>query len=346
MHIRVTHIDRLSQHRKHMRGQQRSVFLSRVNAVRLHLVQTADELNADFALPGVLEFDEPLRGMPRARITSRTCQAELFLQGAHLTQWQPGDLCPGLFLSECSAFELGKAIRGGVPVIFPWFGSPSTSPVPVSSGAPSHGFARIWPWTLRFAALAGDAVHLSLTLDQTDGLRALGFSGFELAYEVILGSELTVRLTVANTGEAPFFFEEALHSYLAVSDSREVTVAGLGDTEFLDKTDNFARKKQTDPLLKFEGEVDRPYLNTEAPLKLHDPILDRNLLLTKIGSRTTVTWNPGPALAAKLPDLSPDAWRQFVCLETANVAENAITLQPRQAHTMEMNLKVDRKNSW
>ena len=128
--------------------------------------------------------------------------------------------------------------------------------------------------------------------------------------------------------------------------SQALTVAGLENTEFLDKTDNFARKRQTDTLLKFEGEVDRPYLNTEASLKLHDPILDRNLLLTKTGSKTTVTWNPGAALAAKLPDLNPDAWRQFVCLETANAAENAITLQPRQAHTMEMNLKIDRKDAW
>lgn len=284
--------------------------------------------------------------MPRARITSPVCQAELFLQGAHLTQWHPGDHCPGLFLSECSAFEPGKPIRGGIPVVFPWFGSPATSPVRPSAGAPSHGFARIWPWTLRFAALAGDNVHLSLTLDQSDGTRALGFSGFELAYEAIIGADLTVRLTVANTRDVPFFFEEALHAYLAVSDSNQVSVSGLEDTEFLDKTDNFARKRQTDPVLRFDGEVDRPYLNTEAPLKLHDGVLGRDLILTKSGSKTTVTWNPGPKLAAKLPDLKPDGWRRFVCLETANAAENAVTLQPHQAHTMEMRLIVDRKGAW
>ncbi len=301
-------------------------------------MQSLDELSAEFSLPGALSFDEPHPGMPRARIATPACTAELYLQGAHLAAWQPAGAQPALFLSERSVFAPGKAIRGGIPVVFPWFASPETSPVHTSPGATAHGFARIWPWSLRFAALAGEDVHLSLSLDQTAGIRALGFTGFELAYEVILGRTLTVRLSVANVGEAPFFFEEALHAYLAVGDSRELEVKGLARTEFLDKTDGFQRKTQTDPTLRFTGEVDRPYLNTTAPVRLQDPVLRRCMELDKAGSQSTVTWNPGPALAAKLPDLPPEAWQRFVCLETGNVAENAITLRPREAHTMEMRL--------
>ena len=239
----------------------------------------------------------------------------------------------------------GKPIRGGIPVIFPWFGSPSTSPVPTPSGASSHGFARTWPWTLRFAALAGADLHLSLTLDQTEGIRALGFTGFQLACEMVLGRTLTVRLSVANAsaGESPkpFLFEEALHAYFVVGDCERVSIDGLLGTEYLDKTEDFARKVQTDGELRFHGETDRPYLNTAAPLTLHDPVLGRRLLLRKANSATTVTWNPGAALAARLPDLGPDAWRGFICLETANVAENATTLQPGEARTMEMHLSVE-----
>ncbi len=303
-------------------------------------MQSLDELRADFNLPGALAFDEPHPGMPRARIATSACTAELYLQGAHLAAWQPSGAQPVLFLSPRSNFVPGKAIRGGIPVVFPWFGSPNTSPVRTSPGATAHGFARIWPWSLRFAALAGDDVHLSLSLDQTAGIRALGFTGFELAYEIILGRTLTVRLSVANVGDAPFFFEEALHAYLAVGDSRAVEVSGLARTEFLDKTEAFQRKTQTAPLLRFEGEVDRPYLNTAASVRLEDPVLRRCLELSKAGSQSTVTWNPGPALAATLPDLPPDAWQRFVCLETGNVAENAINLRPREAHTMEMRLAV------
>lgn len=304
-------------------------------------MQSVAELNEMFALPDVLSFDEPHPGMPCARVTTPACTAEFYLQGAHLTQWQPTGEAEALFLSERSAFVPGKAIRGGIPVIFPWFGSPDRSPVHTAPGAASHGFARGGSWTLRFAALAGDELHLTATLDRTDGMRMMGFSGFELAYELILGRTLTARLSVANTGDEPFLFEQALHAYLAVGDSREVSVEGLLGTEFLDKTDQFQRKTQTVADLRFEGETDRPYLNTAAPLTLHDPALQRRLHLQKNGSQTTVTWNPGPELTATLPDLAPSAWEHFVCVETANVAENAITLRPREAHTMEMRLSVE-----
>ncbi len=314
-------------------------------------MQTAEQLAADFSLPELLSFDEPHPGMPRFQVRTPACTAELYLQGAHLTAWQPAGQQPVLFLSDRSAFTPGKAIRGGIPVIFPWFAAAEASPVPTPPGAGSHGFARTAPWTLRFAALAGDDLHLSLTLDQTEGtpateaMRKAGFSAFGLALEVILGHTLTLRLSVANAsaGDAakPLFFEEALHAYLAVGDSEHVTVEGLAGTAFLDKTDNFARKTQTDRELRFRAETDRPYLNTTAPVTLHDPVLGRRLRLTKANSRTTVTWNPGPELTAKLADLRPDAWHNFVCLETANAAEDALTLQPGEARTMEMHLAVE-----
>jgi len=303
-------------------------------------MQNANELNATFALPGALVFDEPHPGMPRAHVTTPACTAEVYLQGAHLTGWQPVGQQPVLFLSERTLFAAGKAIRGGIPVIFPWFGSPETSPVVTAPGVSQHGFARTSPWTLRFAALAGDDLHLSATLDQTEAIRALGFSGFELACEFILGRTLTVRLSVANTGDKSFLFEEALHAYLEVSDAERVSVDGLQGIEFLDKTDDFVRKTQTEPMLQFRSQTDRPYLNTQSPLTLRDPVLKRDLRLEKKGSKTTVTWNPAAELAATLKDLAPGAWRQFVCLETANVAENAVTLLPREAHTMEMRLSV------
>ena len=308
-------------------------------------MQTVDELTAAFGLPDLLVFDAPSPGMPRLRVRTQACTAELYLQGAHLTRWQPAGQQPVLFLSERSAFVPGKAIRGGIPVIFPWFGSPATSPVPTTPDADAHGFARVWPWSLRFAALAGDDLHLSLTLDQTEGLHSLGYSGFQLALEVVLGRTLTVRLSVANalseTASKPLLFEEALHAYLAVGESEKVSVEGLAGTTYLDKTEDFARKTQTERELRFHGETDRPYLNTTAPLLLHDPVLGRRLRLTKANSRSTVTWNPGQALAAGMADLGPAAWPGFVCLETANVSENAVTLQPGEAHTMEMHLSVE-----
>ncbi len=308
-------------------------------------MQTAPQLNDEFALPHCLAFDEIHPGMPRARITTPACTAEVYLQGAHLTQWQPASREPVLFLSERSAFTPGKAIRGGIPIIFPWFGAPETSPIHPPQGSASHGFARVWPWTLRFVALAGDDLHLSFTLDHNERLHALGFDFLQLGVDFILGSKLTVRLSAVHsvTGpEArPFVFEEALHAYLQLGDIHQVSIEGLAGTDYLDKTDSFLRKDQVDPIIIFTSETDRPYLNTTSPVTLVDPVLRRRLCVSKAHSSTTVVWSPAAALTAKLPDLAPDDWQHFACIETANVAENAVTLAPGQAHTMEMQLSVE-----
>jgi glucose-6-phosphate 1-epimerase len=308
-------------------------------------MQTAAELNESFAIPDCLAFDEPYPGMPCLHVTTAACTAELFLQGAHLTQWKPCDQEPVLFLSERSAFAPGKAIRGGIPVIFPWFGSPDTSPVRPPAGSASHGYARVWPWSLQFAALAGEDIHLSLTLDHNDRLHALGFDFLQLGIDLILGKTLTVRLTAANAGNGqhtePFLFEEALHTYLALSDIHQVSIEGLANTEYLDKTDSFRRKTQTDPAITFTAETDRPYLNTTNPVSLLDPALQRRLTVSKANSSTTVIWNPGPELTAKLPDLAPEDWHHFACIEAANAAENALPLQPGEARSMQMQITVE-----
>ena len=306
-------------------------------------MQTADQLKEEFALEDVLRFDEPHPGMPRVQVRTPACSAELYLQGAHLTGWQPAGEQPVLFLSERSAFAPGKAIRGGVPVIFPWFGAPQNSPVPTPRGAGSHGFARISPWTLRFAALAGDDVHLSLTLDATPLQQEAGFVGLQLGIDFVLGQTLTVRLTAVNASEQAqdVLFEEALHAYFRIGDVHQASIRGLAGTEYLDKTENFQRKTQTETDLRFSGETDRPYLNTKNPVTLQDPVLGRRIVLSKTNSDTTVIWNPAAELNAKLPDLAPEDWLHFACMETANAAENALTLTRGQAHTMTMHVAVE-----
>jgi glucose-6-phosphate 1-epimerase len=298
-------------------------------------------LNDTFALTGILAFDETDAGLIRARITTPACTAELYLQGAHLTQWQPAGHGPVLFLSEKSLFTPGKAIRGGVPIIFPWFGARTATPESPRTDGPSHGFARTEQWQLAFAALSGDNLHLTLTLAPSETARALGFDHFNLAYEIILGETLTLRLTVANESSEPLHFEEALHTYLTVGHAEQVRITGLADTEYLDKTDNFARKVQTDPVITFTAETDRPYLNTGATVTLEDPTLLRRIIVSKQNSKTTVLWNPWIDLSAKLADMADEGWREMACIEAANAAENALTLTPNTAHTMQTRISVE-----
>lgn len=300
--------------------------------------QTLDELNASFAIPGILSFDEH-GDLIRARITTPACTGELYLQGAHVTAWQPANEQPVLFLSEKSAFASSKAIRGGIPIIFPWFGSRTATLESPRIDGPSHGFARTQTWKLDFGAYAADELHLSLSLEPTELSRSLGFDKFLLAYQVTFGRKLRLRLSVANDGDKPLRIEEALHTYLRVGDVEQAKVHGLFETEYLDKTDNFARKTQTEPVLTLTSLTDRPYLNTTSPIVVDDPVLHRRITVTKGNSNTTVVWNPWAN--AGLADMPEDGWRHMLCVESANAAENALKLQPHEAHVMETTLFVE-----
>lgn len=298
-------------------------------------------LNDNFAIAGVLAFSQNENGLVRASVTLPTCTAELYLHGAHLTRWQPAGEQPVLFLSERAVFTAEKAIRGGVPIVFPWFGGRTATPQNPRTDGPSHGFARLSEWTLAFAAVAGDDLHLTLTMGPDDRTRGLGYDDFQIAYQIILGAELRMQLLVSNASETrPLQFEEALHTYLAVADAEQCTLIGLSDTEFLDKADHLKRKHQRETLLKLKGETDRAYLNTVTPINVDDAVLKRRIAVCKANSKSTVVWNPWRELSAKLEDMSPDGWRSMVCVETANIGANAITLAPGAQHILETHIFV------
>ena len=296
-------------------------------------MQTLTELNENFAIPGVLGFAAGEGGLICAQVTGAAGNGTIYLHGAHVTHWQPTGVSTVLFLSEHSKFEAAKAIRGGVPLIFPWFGARD-------GGGPVHGFARTETWEVVFAAVSGDEVHLTLTLGPSEVSRGLGYDKFRVAYEVVFGGELTLRLSVANQGDAPLKFEEGMHSYFQVGDVADIGVEGLGGVEYVDKVDGFKRKRQSEDVLRFEGMVDRPYLNTEGAVTVDDPGMKRKIVVEKTGSKTTVVWNPWVEGTATLGDMGADEWRKMVCVETVNAMENSVTLQPSEAHTMEAKFSV------
>jgi glucose-6-phosphate 1-epimerase len=298
-------------------------------------------LNDHFSIPGVLTFDEGTNGLIRAVVDSPTCTAELYLHGSHLTAWQPKGEKPVIFLSEASAFETGKAIRGGVPIIFPWFGPRTATPYGARTDGPAHGFARTSQWQVEFAAVAGDDLHLTLTLEPNEASRALGYDDFKLAFELILGTELRMRISVVNLGEQPLHFEEALHTYFTVGDATKIALQGLDGVDFIDKTDSLKRKRQQDAVLKLTGETDRLYLNTKGTVTLDDPQLGRRIHVAKTNSDSTVIWNPWSTLSGKMADMTSENWSRMTCIETVNASDNAITLAPGQAHTMEAHISVE-----
>lgn len=295
---------------------------------------TLQECIASHTIPGVLSFAENEHGLVYASISSAACTAVIYLQGAHLAEWCPSGQQPVLFLSERSIKAPGKSIRGGVPIIFPWFGARTANQYSSRTDGPSHGFARTSQWQVAETKVSGDDVVVKLTLGPDDSTRALGYDAFHLAYELVISENLELHLTVENRSTESMFFEEALHTYFFVGDARQISIHGLGDTDYFDKTDEFKRKHQTESVLTLTGETDRPYVATEAVIEIADPVLQRRIIVGKQNSRTTVVWNPWTELTAKLADMSPDGWIQMVCIETANALEDGIVLAPGDRHTM------------
>lgn len=264
----------------------------------------------------------------------RSGLGEVCTQGAHVARWRPGgaDL---LFVSRAARFEPGQAIRGGIPVIFPWFGDD-----PEKRGRGSHGFARKLPWRVTAQTSSPTELRATLELCDDESTRSGWPHRFLLRLEAVLGDELSVALTTLNRGTEPFAFEAALHTYLQVGDVRAITLRGLEGARYLDKLDGFREKRAPNEPLTFDGPIDNVYLGTQSACELEDIVHGRTLVLEKDGSRSTVVWNPWMEGGARMADLGAEDWAHFLCVETANVGPDAVRLDPGAAHTMRVRLLV------
>ncbi len=298
---------------------------------------TSTELNRQFALANALRFEAAPGGLTRAIVATPLAEAEIYQQGAHLAHWAVRGRKPVLFMSSKSFLAPGKPIRGGIPIIFPWFG-PRSGDKP----GPPHGFARTVLWSVESARLLNNgAVEIAFGLAADQASRALGFDAFAVRFTATIGSELSMSLDVSNRGKAPLVFEEALHTYLAVSSVRDIAVHGLEGTTYIDKTDGFSRKVQPDAPIRIGKETDQVHLNSTAACVISDPPWDRRIVISKTGSNSSVVWNPWIAKAATFQDMAPDEWQAMVCVETANVAGNAVTLAAGESHRLTTTISVE-----
>jgi glucose-6-phosphate 1-epimerase len=280
-------------------------------------------------IPGALQLENRDNGLTLALIDTPQAEAELYLHGAHLTRWIPSGARPVLFTSSRSFFAPDKPIRGGIPIVFPWFG-PRGGGLP----GPMHCYARTSEWKLERTRLRDDgAVELHLSLPPVDELY--------LAFHVAIGAQLEMELEVRNTAVMEHTFEEALHTYFAVSDIHQVSLDGLEGTEYIDKADNFARKRRPDLPIRIDRYTDQVHVNTTGACVIHDPAWARRIVIEKSGSSTTVVWNPWSDKTPGLADMAPDEWPGMFCVETANAGENAVRLAPGATHLMRAVLRLE-----
>lgn len=272
-------------------------------------------------------------GLPKVEVTTAWSTAEIYLHGAQVTHFQKKDEEPLLFCSQLSRFETGAAIRGGIPIILPWFGP--------REGQPAHGFARTVPWDLNeVTALPNGGATLRFSLPETPA--GAMWPSFTAIYVVTVTDVLSLELIVTNIApDTEFTFESCLHTYFAVGDISRVNVIGLKGATYLDKAENFAAKKDSADSIQIDRETDRHYLDTPSTVEILDPGLKRRIKIEKSGSASTVVWNPWTAKARQMPDFGDDEYQKMVCVESGNVAKNKIVLPPGKSSVMKVRLSSE-----
>ena len=305
-------------------------------------MSTADaiaDLQSRFGIENTVLFEQDPGGLIRLMVTTPAVRGQLYLQGAHVTGFQPAGVAPLLFTSDHSSFEPGRPIRGGVPICFPWFAAKADD-----ADAPMHGFVRHTVWDVT-SVTQDDALNVDVTLKLTSrrATRRWWPHEFEILCSVSFSKTLAMSLTVTNpqSDGQGFRYEAALHTYLAVADVRRVSIRGLRGAAFIDKTEGLAHRIQADDPLTIQGETDRIYVDTNAPCIVDDPGLERRLTVSPAGTHNTVVWNPWVEKAKRLTDLGDDQWQRMLCIETANVGEHAVHLPPGRAHTMTARVGCD-----
>jgi glucose-6-phosphate 1-epimerase len=258
-------------------------------------------------------------------------RAEVYMQGAHVASWRTPSGDEILFLSEHSAWEPGREIRGGIPVIFPQFG-----PGPL----PQHGFARTEEWTLEQSGVDGEGgVFAVLRLLDSEATRALWPHPFAARLRVRIGESLRVGLVVENTGERPFQFTAALHTYFRIADVAGLRIRGLQDIRFRDRAVQGEERTDTESELRITEEVNRVYVATPSTITIDDAAAGRTVVLHKQGFADAVVWNPWTEWSRSKPDFGDNEYLGMVCVEAAQVAE-PVRLAPGEAWRAEQTLSV------
>ena len=302
----------------------------------MNRVFTVAELDRQLGIPGVARVSEGNGELARVQITGPFGEAEMYLHGAHVTSWKPVGKDEVLFVSTKSRWEEGQAIRGGIPICFPWFRGKLEDP-----HAPAHGFVRTRIWQLESITENEKGVAVTMFTQSDEHTRKWWPGEFRLVHRATFGSELRLELVCMNVGTTPFRFEEALHTYNRIGNIQDARLQGLDNVSYLDNTESNKEKTQRGDIL-IASPTDRAYCNTQNEVDLRDPNMKRRIRLRKEHSLSTVVWNPWSEGAARLQDLGDGEWRQFLCVEASNILDAAINLAPGQEHRMAAVLAVGR----
>jgi glucose-6-phosphate 1-epimerase len=296
-----------------------------------------DELNSRFGMDSHIKFKQLPDGIVVAEIDNDLATATISLDGGHVITWWPKhQSSPVLWVSKLAKFIPGKAIRGGVPICWPWFGAH-----PTDKNLPGHGYARITPWAVdSVRTLASGATEVKLTLQEADPSRAHWLHSVGLSVTITVGSMLTIELTTTNNSDQEISLTEGLHTYFQIGDIADIRIHGLDGGEYVDLVDGNQRRQQSGEIT-FDCELGRIYVNSNSPCVIEDPCLNRRIRIEKSGSQSTAVWNPWAETASKMDDLGALGWGDMVCVESANALENNLTIKSGESDILTANYIVE-----
>lgn len=281
-----------------------------------------EALNAEHAIDSNLRIVEGQGGLPMVEIENELATATISIYAGQVLSYRPAEAAQDLlFVSDRAYYAPGKAIKGGIPVCWPWFGAD-----PEGKGRPAHGFVRSTPWTLLGTeALDGGAIRVVLGIADDGSTRDVWPNHFNLRLEATIGETLALDLVTVNPQDRPFSITQALHTYFNVGDITRVRVLGLEDCRYIDKAAN-----GNDLVHIQQGavtvceEVNRIYESVAPVLTIEDPALDRRIRIESRNSTTCIVWNPWVEVARSMGDLDDSDYERLLCVETANAASEVI----------------------
>lgn len=288
-------------------------------------------------LESEVRFKSIAENITLVEIDTPLASAKISLYGGHIVSWRPKtQTIPVLWVSELAKFQHGKAIRGGIPICWPWFGKHPSDP-----SLPSHGFARLANWDLMSIETQGSGeIVFCFSLDKLLIDSEFSDCAISLQLKIVIGVILEVALTTTNGGSKEISFTEGFHTYFKISDIVNIRILGLENADYINLVRSDESHIEKDEI-RFNGELGRIYLNNKATCVIEDPIFNRRININKINSNSTAVWNPGIGVASKMDDLGPVGWKDMVCVETANALSNIITLKPGERHTQIAIYSVD-----
>jgi D-hexose-6-phosphate mutarotase len=291
-------------------------------------IPTPGDLNSVFGIDSGLSFHEHSSGLIYGKVKTERCTGAFFLQGAHVTDFQPAHTTrPVLFMSNSAVYAKGRALRGGIPICFPWFGSHATD-----TQRPAHGWARISPWSVSQTRWQSGDIEIVLTLQEFP---------FSMEYRLVFGKEMKAAFVAKNISDDSIHFEVALHTYFSIGAIRSIAIEGaLASIPYLDQLTG-TNQPATDQPIRFTEETDRIYQGTATEIRLRDPYWNRTVSIHSKNSGSTVVWNPWIAKSQRLADFGDDEYLRMCCIETANVRENRVTIGAGESQATELVLSVE-----